>query len=403
MLNNLPANKALLPEHLQPLQQMAVQLQTMQWQTQEYAVKLSQGDLDAEPPPRKNYLAAGLKQLQAQMRHLTWQAQCVARGDYNQQVDFMGEFSEAFNQMVGQLKDRETSLHEQREALIRIFDRMDSAVLVAGESDDEILFANKFAHKRFQIGSEQNDPFLQAILKIHAGENESDHEIRQSDANRWYGVTSCRLHWGDQAAARLYYCIDITTHKQTEENLKLQANTDALTGLRNRRAFDAFFAQKWEQCLLAEKPITLMVFDIDHFKKYNDAYGHLQGDVCLAHFAGVLQQIIKRSEDIVARYGGEEFVAVLPFTSLENGLQIAEQVRRQVENEVILHEEDGADPVKTKITVSIGVSSVVPRADLSPDRLVRAADNALYESKEKGRNRVYSQQILCSKEDTKKG
>jgi len=180
----------------------------------------------------------------------------------------------------------------------------------------------------------------------------------------------------------------IKTHltlKKKSDMLEWLTCTDGLTNIANRRRFDEFFKQEWHRGRRSGSCLSLIFTDIDYFKRYNDHYGHPAGDDCLITVAKILDQSLVRSTDFVARYGGEEFVAVLPETSMESALTIAEQIRHNVAQANIPHlHSDVAD----HLTLSLGVASTVPVDDVVPDDLLKAADTALYQAKEAGRNQV---------------
>jgi len=163
------------------------------------------------------------------------------------------------------------------------------------------------------------------------------------------------------------------------------SNQDGLTGVPNRRCFDGVLHKEWLRCRRAGAPLSALMIDIDHFKAYNDTYGHLQGDMCLRQVAEAIKAALKRPGDFVARYGGEEFVALLPGTDVAGALSIAGQIRANVRAAAIEH---AASPVSDRVTVSIGISGVVPDMDLEPASLLAASDAALYLAKSGGRNRV---------------
>ncbi|MDF1613585.1 diguanylate cyclase domain-containing protein [Desulfurivibrio dismutans] len=164
--------------------------------------------------------------------------------------------------------------------------------------------------------------------------------------------------------------------------------TDALTGLSNRRCFQETIQAEWRRAMRNRHPLTLLLGDIDSFKQFNDNFGHLVGDECLVRIAEVIRSPLMRPSDLVARFGGEEFVILLPETDLEGGRHLAETIRREVEKMRISHPESATG---LQLTMSFGVSSVVPRPDISEQDLVCAADKALYVAKESGRNRVQIQ------------
>jgi two-component system chemotaxis family response regulator WspR len=174
-----------------------------------------------------------------------------------------------------------------------------------------------------------------------------------------------------------------------KRNLELQrlSSVDGLTGIPNRRTFDDFIKNEWARARRnkADTEISLVMIDIDHFKTYNDSYGHQQGDDCLKQVAWELNKGIKRDCDLLARYGGEEFVAVLADTPLESAIQVAEQLRENILKLAIPHKSSTSGKV---ISVSLGIAKFVPNADNKLEQLIEAADKALYAAKEKGRNQV---------------
>jgi diguanylate cyclase (GGDEF)-like protein len=184
---------------------------------------------------------------------------------------------------------------------------------------------------------------------------------------------------------------EITSAKRTEaalqatnEQLDRLARTDSLTGLMNRRAFDDVLVREFLRSLRANEPISVMLCDVDHFKRYNDSYGHQQGDQCLKDVAGRLKHILRRPADIAARYGGEEFVVLLPNTDAAGARAVAEAFRQAVRGLNIPHR--GSD--HRRVTISIGVASSPGPAIDSAAILLRRADEALYRSKADGRDRV---------------
>ncbi len=172
--------------------------------------------------------------------------------------------------------------------------------------------------------------------------------------------------------------------KAANEQLDRLSRTDALTGVANRRGLTEFLDRAWRKGMRDQGPVSLLLIDIDHFKAYNDRYGHPQGDRCLQAIANALHHVAGRASDMVARYGGEEFAAVLGDTALEGALQVAEQARSAIERLGIEHR---SAPGRI-VTVSIGVTSALPVRGTHPEASLEAADQALYAAKEQGRNRV---------------
>lgn len=168
------------------------------------------------------------------------------------------------------------------------------------------------------------------------------------------------------------------------EQISHLAATDGLTGLANRRTFDAALDQEWRRAIREETPVALLMMDADCFKQFNDTYGHQQGDQVLRVIAGCVQSTIRRPGDIAARYGGEEFVVLLPSTEAAGAAVIAERIRVAVAARGIEH----AHSPMGIVTISLGVAVCYPRHAEPPGVLIAAADDALYEAKMAGRNRV---------------
>ena len=236
----------------------------------------------------KGYIGGSLKTLQANLNHLAWQTQRVASGDFSQQVDFMGDFSVAFNSMVEKLE--------------------------------------------------------KTIQKL------KDREQKLSNAN---------------------------------QELALLASLDGLTKLANRRMFDECLIREWNLQFRNKRPLSLILCDIDYFKRYNDTYGQQAGDECLIKDAKKLKDSIKRPADLAARYGGEEFVLVLPDTNEDGAIRVAKRIKSEIRTLEILHAQSDVDSC---LTLSMGVSSTIPNDKHSAEILVKIADEALYDVKRKGRN-----------------
>lgn len=177
------------------------------------------------------------------------------------------------------------------------------------------------------------------------------------------------------------------TAELAEANRVLQdlANSDGLTMVGNRRRFESFLADEFHRAIRFKTPISLLLVDIDHFKLYNDGYGHQYGDDCLQVIAGAMAAVIRRPTDLVARFGGEEFAIVLGGTDSEGALNIAEQVARAVRSLQIPHR---FSPTKKTLTLSIGVSTAYPGVKDSQVDLIREADEALYKAKAEGRDQI---------------
>lgn len=171
---------------------------------------------------------------------------------------------------------------------------------------------------------------------------------------------------------------DMTVQKEAQLALERLVMRDGLTGIANRRCFDETLRKEWEQARRTGHPLSLLLLDVDHFKRYNDSYGHPAGDECLQRVAAMVAKQI-RVYDLAARYGGEEFAVILPQQSLAGAGAVAERIRAAVE---------GGAPAEGKATVSIGAATFTGEEPASPEALLARADAALYRAKRAGRNRV---------------
>jgi len=253
-----------------------------------------------------------------------------------------------------------------------------------------LMALNKFAviplnfmtEYAMQIGS-----FLEAILlslaltdRIH--EERNRHEQAQSRALALQQKARAELETrvSDRTRALRTAMVQLE-HANTR--LESLSTTDPLTGIGNRRYFDARFAKEWSRGIRTGLPLSILMIDVDHFKRLNDTYGHPVGDDCLEHIAHCIQTQVGRANDTVARYGGEEFVVILPHTLLADATSVAKRIHEAVGKLSI-----PADNDWLRVTVSIGVASCVPNQQLQADAIVNAADQKLYEAKHAGRNQV---------------
>ena len=177
--------------------------------------------------------------------------------------------------------------------------------------------------------------------------------------------------------------------RSENQTLKQLSETDELTGLANRRQFNRTIQEEWQRLGNGGNPLSLILIDIDHFKVYNDFYGHPSGDVCLRKISKALTESVNSSTDLVCRYGGEEFAILLPLSNNEDAMQVAQRIQEQIKALKISVENSKVICFPENIvTVSIGVATIIPSSEFHWQDLVKAADQALYKSKRKGRNRI---------------
>ncbi len=174
---------------------------------------------------------------------------------------------------------------------------------------------------------------------------------------------------------------------QANKILQRLSSLDGLTGIANRRRFDQLLKKEWLRAIRHSSSISIIMLDIDFFKLFNDTYGHQGGDDCLKQVAETLENSIHRETDMVARYGGEEFVAILPETGVHGALEVAKNMCSKIEDQHIPHKNS---KVADHLTISVGVATAIPERGSQPETLIAAADKALYEAKNNGRNQVRS-------------
>ncbi|WP_282936746.1 diguanylate cyclase [Paenibacillus sp. RC67] len=222
----------------------------------------------------------------------------------------------------------------------------------------------------------------------------SSYRIRKKDGTYIWFETTARTILDNRGLNKEVITVsrDITARKhvekqllETNELLQKISTVDALTGVANRRGFDECLIKEWKQGSRMATPLSLILVDIDFFKRFNDSYGHIEGDLCLKRVADSLKKAAKRPGDFIARYGGEEFVIILPSTDALGAQTVAEHLREQVELLHIPHTRSEHSPY---ITISSGTATMIPNHDTDPSELFLRADKALYQAKQEGRNVV---------------
>lgn len=200
----------------------------------------------------------------------------------------------------------------------------------------------------------------------------------------------------DTRKAREHELLEVTRNlAAANQTLRQMAFLDGLTGIANRRYFDELLQKEWRRAIRTKKAMVLIMLDIDHFKTYNDLYGHQDGDDCLKQVATTLENTLKRPGDHAIRYGGEEFAVILTENIDDNGaLTVAESLRTNI---AALGIEHSGSPTADHVTLSIGVALAYPDSSSSPEVLLAAADQALYEAKKNGRNQVKAAEELAQR------
>ena len=212
--------------------------------------------------------------------------------------------------------------------------------------------------------------------------------LKSNGAGRWLQHHETRTPSGDLVLVRM----DVT--ELVEKGLALEranvqlaqlSTTDGLTGIANRRLFDQTLLAEWQRSARSQQPLSLLMVDIDHFKRYNDHYGHLAGDDCLRRVARILESCSMRSGELVARYGGEEFALLLPGTDADEANVVARRCNEEMHKARIVH---AGSPASPWLGISVGVASTTATQNSLPETLVERADAALYRAKDNGRGGI---------------
>jgi two-component system cell cycle response regulator len=300
----------------------------------------------------------------------------------------------------------ESALRESKEQLQQILDSIDAGIAFV-DVDRRYQFVNRFYEVRFNrsqesilgkyvwevIGSETYASVARYIDRVLKGEPQSfEFGITYLDGQHAYlsSHLTPAFNTSKQIIGYYLFVFDISERHRLEQYLQA-ANAeleklvilDSLTQVANRRKFDDYLEQEWQRSVRTQQPLSLIMFDIDFFKRYNDHYGHQTGDICLIKIAQSVQETVHRTTDLVARYGGEEFAVVLPNTSLPGAIVIAEQIQQAIKALAIPHDCSDVSPI---VSISLGVASLVPTTTGSPEQLIASADRALYTAKQQGRD-----------------
>jgi two-component system, cell cycle response regulator len=300
----------------------------------------------------------------------------------------------------------EFALRESKEQLQQILDSIDAGIAFV-DAEQRYQFVNRFYEIRFNrsretmlgkyvrdvIGVETYANVKGHIDRVLKGEPQSfEFGITYLDGQCAY-ISSCltpAFNSNKQIIGYYLFVFDITERRHLEQSLQAAnaeleqlVTLDSLTQVANRRKLDDYLEQEWRRSVRSQQPLSLIMFDIDSFKRFNDYYGHQTGDICLIKIAQTVQTTVHRATDLVARYGGEEFAVVLPNTSLSGAIVIAEKIQQAIKALAIPH---ACSDAGTIVSISLGIATLVPTTTGSPQQLIASADRALYTAKQQGRN-----------------
>ncbi len=295
--------------------------------------------------------------------------------------------------------------HEKFSVLIVDDEKSNLDILSSLLSADYRIYLAKSAARAMEIaGKKSPDLILLDVIMPEVSGFELLVELKESDITRQIPVIfiTGQSNEDDQEKGFLLGAVDyitkpfinsivkarVATHLQIVKQMRAIQKlgmTDPLTDLPNRRNFEYHINITWEMSVRDKLPLSCISIDVDNFKKYNDTYGHPQGDALLKGVSDIFTKAVRRKIDLVARIGGEEFAVILPNTNFEAALAMAETIRSNVES-AQFPLSDGTTP--TKVTISLGVASIIPTNNDTISELISKSDSALYAAKESGRNRV---------------
>ena len=362
-------------EELAELQEAVLYLSGLLSESNEFLKHLQAGELDVKPPGRHNFLAGNLKELHSALKHLTWQANQIANGDYSQKVDFLGDFSASFNSMIHQLAEREAKLKHQSvelsdmvELIKSIVDGLKDWIVVIDSESDEIIYTNQSANQLFyDMEIEKNTcgkkcELIEQLRKQSQDCKNSIFEYTCPKNMKILRVKSFGIKWNNKAAC--VHCIqDVTDECEYHEQVEEMAYTDELTGLYNRR----YCMKQLERQLSQKNEFSFCMIDLDGLKYANDNYGHASGDRYLKTVADEMLKIA-RTTDIVCRIGGDEFAILFLNCASDIALKKMKQANLSIESlsEGFL------------MSISYGVIHIEAGMNISPETILKWADKKMY-------------------------
>lgn len=374
----------------EPFRDLGQGLQYMQNAVQElviYSAELSKGNLSVEFPEEYNFLCENLKNLHANLNHLTWQAQQVAKGDYSQHVAYLGEFSDAFNVMTKQLKEREEQLKEEtekaenraeliegyNELLVEILSKRKEWLLVVDKDSKEVLYCNK--KKRMGQMKEsycqvcqKRLSFQSELLNWKSDEQYSVWEM-SGEMDTYYRITSFPMEWKERSSY-VHVVVDITEEKRNARNLASEEYHDPNTGISNRM----FFEEYMRIVLRDDQEATLSYLCVDGLEEVNERFGHQEGDEYIQNFVEIVKKNF-RGGDTFARIGGNDFCLVLTGN-------MEELINRKLTS--ILKEFQEETYRKYQCSFSYGIVEVMGKDnDMSLDEILQEAKEGMLECRER--------------------
>jgi diguanylate cyclase (GGDEF)-like protein len=351
----------------------------------EFSTALSRGDLDAHFPSKGNELTAPLKALHASLKHMTWQSHQVAKGDYQQHLEFLGSFADAFNTMILQLDQRQKALIDELESgkkktraleqsnnlFVALTEHTPQWIIVADDNSDDWLYTNGVVKRALQ-----RNPSLRGYLRqrfMECGHSrkgdeplmENELELELGGQQRFFSFAAYPLQWHDKNA-HVYLLGDISAEKQQFQALQTQAYRDALTGLYNR----FYSMQRLNEWLDEKREFCICFVDLDNLKYVNDNLGHSEGDNYIIAAARALERLA--GDAVVSRLGGDEFMLLVPARKKK---PLEERLRALCDEMIRWNNSPGAPYMRS---MSYGVVQVDTDNELPASDLLGLADERMY-------------------------
>lgn len=379
------------PEELdEPYRKLGYGLQYLQkavGEMQAYSEELSQGNLAGHYPSRDNFLCSNLKNIHANLNHLSWQAKQVAAGDYSQHVSYLGDFSEAFNTMISQLKEREQLMKEEaekekqraeviesyNELFLELIQKRDEWILVVNTDTRKAMYCNRSDNLEMRCDNcGECLPFRDELVNWKNGENERIWGV-EGEGGRIYRINTFSMIWqGCHAFAHVVK--DITDEKQKTQILAAKAYHDYSTGLYNR-----WFFRKYMKDFLKEKKAAVFCYlDIDGLKYVNDHFGHLAGDEYIRRFVCAVQKQFPNTV-MFARVGGDEFTLLV---QEYRAAQVDEKLQKALRTLKISSKNE------YPASFSYGLVEIRREEEYILDELIEQADRAMYRVKKRNKEKL---------------
>jgi len=383
---------ALEDEEFKLFGEALMQFGKMAIETRIFALCLSRGELDCSQPSTGNELAAPLRSLHATLKHLTWQTKQISGGDYDQHVDFMGEFSDAFNEMIAQLAERRREMEVEAEHNKERMDELAKAnsifEAITGNMEEWIVMVDRASGKHLfsnrSTGSVLTDSGLEYqmnnIIFEYANANGDDETPRKEEfslisdyALQFFEIMLYPIKWFEYDAVA---CVltDVTASKEEFSRLENAAYKDVMTGVFNRlygmRLLDQYKTEK--------TPFELIFIDMDMLKYVNDVFGHAEGDAYIKSVADILQEVSPMAT--VCRLGGDEFMVILREVDKRHPdtHELLEIIRTDLSLTSVRNE---GEPPLYQRSISYGIIKNDERCELSTSEILAAADERMYEYK----------------------